>query len=102
MPEGQMPPQGAPAPEQPAEGGGAQEALNSLGEGLSTIVEAMGQDPAIPDEAKQAFQASLIRRACKPCLAVEPCLSKASLLPSKAQAARSLSRWGGAVNAGRY
>jgi hypothetical protein len=59
MPEGQMPPQGSPAPEQPAEGGGAQEALNSLGEGLSTIVEAMGQDPAIPDEAKQAFQASL-------------------------------------------
>lgn len=57
-PEGPMP-EGAPAPEQAPQGGGAEEAIKNLGEGLSSLVQAMGEDPAIPEEAKGAFQAAL-------------------------------------------
>ncbi len=58
MPEGQMPPEAAPAEQKP-EGGGPAEALNALGQGLSDVAGAMAQDPGVPDGAKQAFASAL-------------------------------------------
>lgn len=59
MPDSPMPPEAAAPAQAPAEGGGAGDALASLGDGLSSLVEAMGQDQGVPPEAMQAFQASL-------------------------------------------
>ncbi len=64
MPEGPIPPQGAPQPEQPDQGGGGGgggivEVLTQTDKNLFQIAKAVSANGQIPDEIKQAFQTAL-------------------------------------------
>ena len=53
MPDAPIPPQ------QPQEGGGPAEMLSTAGAMLEKVNAMIGEDPAVPDAVKKAFQASL-------------------------------------------